>query len=272
MIEGKSGLMSLGIMASFIAVFSICCCKPRAKTFDNEASPPANEETTTTTATKGEAVPLKETVVTAPPSPAAVVATIEPTIAPKKRYDPSKITNPNRHKIHLAAGCFWSVELILQRTVGVYSTKVGYTQGNTLNPTYETVKKGGTGHAESVEVVYDVTLISLEELLNVFWKKHDPTTKNKAGNDKGTQYRSGIYYFTTEQKDVILKSVEQEKSKLEKPWLKIHTEVLEASTFYPAEDYHQKYLSDNFEPGIGKSGKVQQSSEKMCSDPIRCYG
>ena len=123
---------------------------------------------------------------------------------PKKRYDPTKAKpNPNRHKIHLAAGCFWSVELAFQRIIGVYSTTVGYTQGKTLDPTYQDVKGGKSGHVETVEVEYDVTLTSLEILLDAFWGKHDATSLNKQGNDKGRQYRSGIYYFTEDQKTII---------------------------------------------------------------------
>ena len=184
------------------------------------------------------------------------------------RYDPSKaVKNKNRETIHFAAGCFWSVELVFQRAVGVYSTKVGYTQGKVENPTYEDVKSGKSGHVEAVEVVYDSSIVSLSDLMEVFWGKHDPTKKNRAGNDKGTQYRSGVYYKTEEQKAVIMESVEKRRAALEKPWLKIHTEVKAMTTFYDAEEYHQKYLSEKG----GRHGKAQ-SAVKGCSDPIRCYG
>ena len=146
---------------------------------------------------------LSDKTNTTPPSPPKVA---------KKRYDPSKAAlNKSRKKIHFAAGCFWSVELVFQRVVGVYSTKVGYTQGKVDNPTYEDVKTGKSGHAEAVEVVYDTSLVTLEQLMDVFWGKHDATKKNMAGNDKGTQYRSGVYFFTKEQKAVVAASVEGQR-------------------------------------------------------------
>ena len=117
------------------------------------------------------------------------------------------------------------------------------------------------------QVVYDTSIVSLAELMEVFWGKHDPTKKNRAGNDKGTQYRSGVYYKTPEQRAIVLESVEGRKAALAKPWLKIHTEVKEMTTFFEAEDYHQKYLSEKG----GRHGKAQ-SAAKGCSDPIRCYG
>ncbi|GMH48436.1 hypothetical protein TL16_g02209 [Triparma laevis f. inornata] len=184
----------------------------------------------------------------------------------KKRYDPSKVKKAERKKIHFAAGCFWSVELVFQRQTGVAITTVGYTQGKIESPTYEDVKTGKSGHAEAVEVTYDPKLTSLEKLLEVFWNKHDATSKNKQGNDKGTQYRSGIYYFDDEQKIIIDKSIEEQKQKLDKPWHKIHTEVKKASKFTPAEDYHQQYLEKG-----GRNGE-KQSAMKGCTDPIRCYG
>ena len=171
-----------------------------------------------------------------------------------------------RKKIHFAAGCFWSVELIFQRQIGVATTTVGYTQGKIENPTYDDVKTGKSGHAETVEVTYDPKLTTLEKLLEVFWNKHDATSKNKQGNDKGTQYRSGIYYFDDEQKAIVDKSLEEQKAKLEKPWHKIHTEVKKANKFTPAEDYHQQYLEKG-----GRHGQ-KQSAMKGCTDPIRCYG
>ena len=100
----------------------------------------------------------------------------------------------------------------------------------------------------------------------VFWNKHDPKTKNRQGNDKGTQYRSGVYYTNDSQKSVILESVKEEKKKLAKPWHKIHTEIKPASAFYPAETMHQRYLERG-----GRHGR-KQSAAKGCSDPIRCYG
>lgn len=190
-----------------------------------------------------------------------------PPVVAKRRYDPSRAKAKVHHEVHFAAGCFWSVELAFQRTVGVYETAVGYTQGSVPSPTYDDVKTGESGHAEAVKVTYDPLLVTLDELLDVFWKKHDATSKDKQGGDKGTQYRSGIYYTTDAQLEIINASVEREKSKLDKPWKKIHTEIKPAAVFYPAEDYHQKYLSEKG----GRHGNAQ-SAGKGCTDPIRCYG
>lgn len=144
-------------------------------------------------------------------------------------------------KATFAAGCFWGVELAFQQVEGVVETSVGYTSGQTKDPTYEQVCTGRTGHAEAVEVIFDPELVSYSELLNVFWKKHDPTTLNRQGPDIGTQYRSGIYYHNEEQKQLA----EESKAKLDASGAyrsSIVTEITEASTYYPAEDYHQKYL------------------------------
>ena len=205
------------------------------------------------------------------PLPSFDNAAAPPTPPPiKKRYDPTAARLANsarRETIHFAAGCFWSVELVFQRAVGVWSTTVGYTQGDTEDPSYEDVKGGKSGHVECVAVVYDPALTSLEKLLSVFWGKHDATSKNKQGNDKGSQYRSGIYFFNDAQREVCLASIAAEKAKLDKPWHKIQTELKEAGAFYKAEDYHQMYLSEKG----GRHGK-KQSAMKGCTDPIRCYG
>ncbi|KAL2612282.1 hypothetical protein R1flu_023974 [Riccia fluitans] len=162
-----------------------------------------------------------------------------------------------------AAGCFWSVELAFQRAMGVTKTAVGYTQGHKENPSYEDVCTGRTGHVEAVLVEYNPNEVTYEQLLDVFWKKHDPTQLNRQGNDVGTQYRSGIYYHTPEQETAAKASLQEWETKLGK---KIHTEILPATTFYPAEDYHQQYLEKG-----GRNGR-KQSARKGCSDPIRCYG
>eukprot|EP01095_Lingulamoeba_sp_RSL-Kostka_P003468 TRINITY_DN14444_c0_g1_i1.p1 TRINITY_DN14444_c0_g1~~TRINITY_DN14444_c0_g1_i1.p1 ORF type:complete len:166 (+),score=68.91 TRINITY_DN14444_c0_g1_i1:55-552(+) len=157
-----------------------------------------------------------------------------------------------------AAGCFWSVELVFQRTPGVISTKVGYTQGNTENPTYQEVCKGDTNHAESVYIEYDPNEVTYEQLLDVFWGKHNPTTLNQQKGDIGTQYRSGIYYHTEEQKTIAEVSRDKEQEKYDND---IVTEILPATTFYDAEEYHQRYLE-----------KGGQCASKGCKLNIRCYG
>ena len=138
-----------------------------------------------------------------------------------------------------AAGCFWGVEDAFMKTKGVKSTKVGYTGGNLTNPTYEDVCTDKTGHAEAIQIMYNPKEISYKELLELFWSIHNPTTKNRQGPDIGTQYRSSIFYHTSEQ-EKIANQVRQEldDSKFQN---KMVTEIVAASTFYPAEEYHQKY-------------------------------
>jgi len=139
------------------------------------------------------------------------------------------------------AGCFWGVEETFRKLPGVIETAVGYMGGATERPTYEQVCSDRTGHAEVLQLTYDPDTISYEELLNVFWKSHNPTTLNRQGPDIGTQYRSAIFYHTPEQKVIAEKS----KQELEASgtWKSaIVTEITAAQNFWPAEDYHQKYL------------------------------
>ena len=138
-----------------------------------------------------------------------------------------------------AAGCFWGVEDEFMKVRGVKSTRVGYTGGNLTNPTYEDVCTDRTGHAEAIQLKYDPKEISYEELLELFWSLHNPTTINRQGPDIGTQYRSSIFFHTPEQ-EKIARRVKQELdgSKFQN---KIVTEIVPASIFYPAEEYHQKY-------------------------------
>ncbi|GAB5358395.1 hypothetical protein AAMO2058_000453600 [Amorphochlora amoebiformis] len=144
--------------------------------------------------------------------------------------------------ISLGMGCFWCSENLFMRMPGVYSTHVGYAQGETLNPTYEEVCSGRTNHNEVVRVVYDPKKIGVEDILKVFWDRHDPTTPNQQGNDRGTQYRSGIYTYTDEQKKIAEKSKEVYQSVLTKQGFgKITTEIEPAKEFYYAEMYHQQY-------------------------------
>lgn len=142
------------------------------------------------------------------------------------------------------AGCFWCVEAVYQRLEGVISVTSGYSGGVTKKPTYEEICTGKTGHAEVTQVVYDTTKMSFEELLEVFWKTHDPTTLNRQGNDVGTQYRSVIFYHTEKQK----KLAEGYKKKLDASGAfdnPIVTEISPLKNFYKAEDYHQNYFNQN---------------------------
>lgn len=141
----------------------------------------------------------------------------------------------------LAGGCFWGVEELIRKLPGVKDVTAGYTGGFLQNPTYEDVKKGTTGHAESVDIEFDPSIISYEDILKFFFKLHDPTTKNRQGNDIGTQYRSAIFYLDEAQKKVA-ERVMQEVDKSGK-WKKpLTTELVKATKFFPAEDYHQDYL------------------------------
>jgi peptide-methionine (S)-S-oxide reductase len=139
------------------------------------------------------------------------------------------------------AGCFWGVEEVFYNTKGVKSTNVGFMGGTVKNPSYELVCMGNTGHAEVVQLKYNLKEVSYKDLLRIFWKIHNPTTKNKQGPDIGNQYRSVIFYHTPEQKSLAEKSKKElEKSaKYKKP---IVTEIKPAKPFYEAEEYHQKYF------------------------------
>jgi peptide-methionine (S)-S-oxide reductase len=146
-------------------------------------------------------------------------------------------------KAAFGAGCFWGVEEAFRTTKGVISTAVGYMGGHTENPTYENVCSGKTGHAETVEVTYDPSVVSYNELLDVFWKVHDPTTLNRQGPDIGEQYRSIIFYYDEEQEKIARVS----KEELQQSGMynrDVVTEIVPANEFkfYMAEDYHQQYL------------------------------
>ena len=143
-------------------------------------------------------------------------------------------------------GCFWGVERRFWELEGVYSTSAGYAGGYTKNPSYKEVCTGFTGHNEVVMVVYDPKIISYESLLKTFWEDHDPTQGMRQGNDMGTQYRSGIYYRTSEEKEIIDKTKKMYQSQLsQNGFNEITTEVKQAGIYYYAEHYHQQYLAKN---------------------------
>lgn len=143
---------------------------------------------------------------------------------------------------YLAGGCFWGVEELLRKVPGVVATEVGYTGGTTKNPKYNDVKTGETGHAEAIRIEYDPEKLSFENLLNLFFRLHDPTTKNRQGNDIGTQYRSAIFYQDPQE----LKTAEDVIRDQSGYWKREITTSLEPfETFYPAEDFHQDYLQKN---------------------------
>ena len=161
----------------------------------------------------------------------------------------------NLEKALFGMGCFWGVEKKFWELEGVYSTAVGYSGGETPNPSYKEVCSGMTGHNEAVLVIYDPKVISFDNLLTIFWEEHDPTQGMRQGNDIGTQYRSGIYYFSEQQKKKALKTKELYQQKLKNHGFGfISTEVTKVKEFYYAEHYHQQYLGKNPEGYCGIEG------------------
>lgn len=161
---------------------------------------------------------------------------------------------PNDYeKATFAAGCFWGVEAAFRQVEGVFSTSVGYTGGHFKNPTYRDVCSGRTGHAEAVQVIYDPNKVSYEQLLDVFWRIHNPTTRNRQGPDVGSQYRSAIFYHNEKQHAAALASKRAlvKSRRFRSP---IVTETRPGSTFYRAEEYHQQYLE--------KQGRISCSYKK----------
>ena len=156
--------------------------------------------------------------------------------------------NKNLETITLGSGCFWCTEAVFQNLKGIVSSVSGYSGGNMANPTYEDVCSGTTNYAEVIQVTFNPEIISLVEVLEVFWKTHDPTTLNRQGNDVGTQYRSVIFYHNEKQRKVA----EELKNKLEKAKIykdHIVTEITKFTKFYPAENYHQNYYNNNKNQG-----------------------
>ena len=169
---------------------------------------------------------------------------------------------PGLETAMFALGCFWGAEKKFWQQQGVYTTAVGYAAGHTPNPTYREVCSGMTGHAEVVLVVFDPKQISYAQLLKLFWENHDPTQGMRQGGDVGTQYRSGIYYYTDEQKAAAERSRDAYQQQLAAAGHgPITTEIIPAPEFYYAEDYHQQYLSKN--PGgycgLGGTGVTCQT-------------
>jgi peptide-methionine (S)-S-oxide reductase len=144
----------------------------------------------------------------------------------------------------LGGGCFWCVEAVYQRVEGVIQVKPGYAGGHIKNPTYKEICTGNTGHAEVAQLTFDNKIITYEQILNVFWQAHDPTTLNRQGNDKGTQYRSVIFYHDEKQKEIAMNSLKNaDKSNY---WPDpIVTEITEINSYSDAEDYHNNYYNDN---------------------------
>lgn len=175
----------------------------------------------------------------------------------------SEVPADSQGKAVFAGGCFWCTESDFDKVPGVISTTSGYTGGNVKNPTYEQVSAGGTGHVESVQVVYDTRKTSYAKLLEAFWPTIDPITANAQFCDHGTQYRSAIFYGNEREKTQAMASKEalQASGRFKQP---IVTEIIPASTFYPAEEYHQNYHSKNplrysyYRNGCGRDDRLEQ--------------
>lgn len=181
--------------------------------------------------------------------------------------------NSNTKTAIFGAGCFWCVEAIYQRVTGVKDIESGYAGGHVQDPTYRQVTSGKTGHAEVIKLEYDPSVISFEELLEVFWHTHNPTTLNRQGADVGTQYRSAIFYLNEEQKEVAEKSLKKtDTSNLwEDP---IVTEITPLSNYSTAEDYHQNYFNNNSNAGYcsiviaPKLAKFKKDFPHLLQDPV----
>jgi peptide-methionine (S)-S-oxide reductase len=173
-----------------------------------------------------------------------------PMIVPDAHYvNAHRIQPPFPEGLELAMfglGCFWGAEKKFWQLKGVYSTAVGYAAGHTPNPTYREVCSGMTGHTEAVLVVFDPKVLTYEDLLKTFWESHDPTQGMRQGNDVGTQYRSGIYFYNDAQRRAAEASRDMFQKELDRAgYGRITTEILPAPEFYYAEDYHQQYLAKN---------------------------
>ena len=199
--------------------------------------------------------------ITLPSKADALPGRAEPIDVPERHYvSGAPLTGPfpeGTGRALFGLGCFWGAERKFWQLPGVVTTAVGYAAGHTPNPTYREVCSGMTGHSEVVLVVFDPGAITYDELLKVFWENHDPTQGMRQGNDVGTQYRSGIYYFDEAQRRAAEASRDAFQSQLSKAgYGAITTEILPASEFYYAEDYHQQYLAKNPAGycGIGGTG------------------
>ncbi len=169
---------------------------------------------------------------------------------------------PEGHQqVQLGMGCFWGAERIFWKLDGVWVTSVGYAGGQTVDPDYKKICTGGTGHAEIVHVVFDPQIISFDEILKVFFENHDPTQGDRQGNDSGPQYRSAIYTYSDAQMRAAQEAVTRYEQAYGRP---VTTELRDAPSYYPAEDYHQQYLAKNPQGycGIGPTGIVCHLPEK----------
>ena len=185
-------------------------------------------------------------------------------ISMENKKDIKNTNSPNSEIAIFAGGCFWCMQPPYDNLPGIISTTVGYIGGTEDNPTYEEVSTGETGHAEAVQIVFDSTKISYQELLHVFWRNIDPTNPLGQFADRGSQYRTAIFYKNEKQKKVAIQSKKEleQSGKFDKP---IVTEIVPASRFYPAEDYHQEYYKNHplrynsYKIGSGRAGYLEKT-------------
>jgi methionine-S-sulfoxide reductase len=197
----------------------------------------------------------------------------EPESAHDRMPSPDQPSGPvpsGLQKATFGNGCFWCTEAVFQQLKGVETVVPGYSGGTVKNPTYEQVCTGKTGHAEAVQITYDPKVVSFADLLEVFWRTHDPTTLNRQGYDKGTQYRSAVFYHNEEQK----KLAEEYKQKLDKSGAfdaPIVTEITAFSEFFPAEKYHQNYFVDNPREGycVAVIGPKLEKFKRVFKDKLK---
>ena len=170
-----------------------------------------------------------------------------------------------RQTATFGGGCFWCIEAIMQRLHGVIEVVSGYAGGHTENPTYREICSGTTGHAEVIQIIYDSEVISYEDIITIFMTSHDPTTLNRQGADRGTQYRSIILYHNEDQKKITKKIVEDLKDEFSDP---IVTEIVPLQKFYSAEKYHQNYYNNNSNAGYCRvviSPKIKKLNQQYAS-------
>ncbi len=187
--------------------------------------------------------PTPGTDASEPDAPAAMTSSNDPAPTPQPT---APVPTATTEIATLGAGCFWCIEAVLEQLDGVQSVVSGYTGGETLNPTYSDIGKGQTGHAEVVQVTFDPTVLPYKDLLDWFWKSHDPTTLNRQGADRGTQYRSAIFVHSPAQRKTAETSIKDVAPTFADP---IVTEITDAVTFYVAEKYHQGYYFENSSQG-----------------------
>jgi peptide-methionine (S)-S-oxide reductase len=229
-------LKHISILGAILSLLTLAACENHAGSSGSlRSTTDAPRRSTTSSAPTANAT-------ASTPTPATPTTNPSNPMTMKSPQDANPLVNAaNLESAMFGAGCFWQVEEVFRKVPGVITTAVGYAGGKTNKPTYQEVCTGSTNHAEVLHIEFDPKVVSYDQLLDVFWKNHNPTTLNRQGPDVGTQYRSAIFYYSPEQK----KAAEESKKRLDtsKKWKKpVVTQIEPAPEFYRAEDYHQRYL------------------------------